>query len=116
MSEPYSWAKPTREELHLSVADAEPAVRMRVLELWERRDYASLASVAGFAHERLHVVFDALVYTAIHHMPERFKPGQPPFHAVTHQRDYMAMACLRGMVRLLHNRGSCDWSTPPYIN
>lgn len=54
----------------------------RVLEMWRTHDYAALEKLGGFAHDRVYVTFIALVYTAMAYMPQRFKPGQPPFHVV----------------------------------
>jgi hypothetical protein len=62
-----------------------------MLELWQRHDYGALEKLGGFAHDRVYVSFIALVYTAMTYMPARFAPGQPPFHVVTHQRDYLAL-------------------------
>ena len=55
--------------------------------------------IVGFAHERVYDTFIALVYTAMAYMPQRFKPGQPPFHVVTHQRDYLALRCSKDVPR-----------------
>ena len=41
--------------------------------------------------------FSALVVGALHHAPERFKLGQPPFRMVTHQRDYLAPPCVHNV-------------------
>jgi hypothetical protein len=78
---------------------ATPKVSARMLELWRKHDYDALAELGGFAHERVYVTFIALVYTAMAYMPQRFKLGQPPFHVVTHQRDYLALKCAKDVPR-----------------
>lgn len=78
---------------------AAPKVSARMLELWRRHDYDALAALGGFAHERVYITFIALVYTAMAYMPQRFKVGQPPFHAVTHQHDYLALRCSKDVPR-----------------
>ena len=87
----------TSEELGLNVNATPPAVSEEMLRLWRTHDYDALQKidVGGFAHDRVYVAFLALVYTAMAYMPTRFTPGQPPFHVVTHQRDYLALRCTR---------------------
>ena len=46
---------------------------------------------------RVFKAFSALVVGALHHAPERFKLGQPPFRMVTHQRDYLAPPCVQNV-------------------
>ena len=46
---------------------------------------------------RVFKAFSALVVGALHHAPERFKLGQPPFRMVTHQRDYLAPPCVHNV-------------------
>lgn len=87
----------TSEEL--GGIQAAPKVSARMLEMWRNHDYDALAELGGFAHERVYVTFIALVYTAMAYMPQRFKTGQPPFHAVTHQRDYLALRCSKDVPR-----------------
>ena len=66
--------------------------------MWREHQYpADLAAVGGAGHAKVYDAFVALAYTAQAYAPGRFKKGQPPFHVVTHQREYLSPECLRGV-------------------
>lgn len=84
--------KPTASELGMS---EEPVTSDAMIKMWETHDYAGLGAMGGEGkHARVFKAFSALVVGAMHHAPERFRPGQPPFRVVTHQRDYLAPPCV----------------------
>ena len=74
---------------------APPEVSDDILAMWREHRYADLAAVGGAGHAKVYDAFVALAYTAQAYAPGRFKKGQPPFHVVTHQREYLSPECLR---------------------
>ena len=76
---------------------APPEVSDDILAMWREHRYADLAAVGGAGHAKVYDAFVALAYTAQAYAPGRFKKGQPPFHVVTHQREYLSPECLRGV-------------------
>ena len=83
----------------LGAAAAPPEVSDDILAMWREHRYADLAAVGGAGHAKVYDAFVALVYTAQAYAPGRFKKGQPPFHVVTHQREYLSPECLRNVPR-----------------
>jgi hypothetical protein len=83
----------------LGAAAAPPEVSDDILAMWREHRYADLAAVGGAGHAKVYDAFVALVYTAQAYAPGRFKKGQPPFHVVTHQREYLSPECLRDVPR-----------------